>query len=364
MTIPNGPFGPHLPRRTSPAAPSRRPPSSSHSVSFLPSPGQVMKRDNTTLSADHTPPMPPRFHAIQSRDGPGCSLRERGCVGSWGPRPAHLGHPPRTSNQHLQSWTPTTPQAQVVQPRRVGIPPNAPLSFLRPHQLRTSQQSSWVGRLPRGGPRPWTLEVPARVPPHLRGEGPRPFHHMTEPGLRRSPRICLSQLWPSVDPNQDEHIHGESPENPALASTHAVLLPSRPPLVMHARYPLGTSHVASGLRIHPKPRRPRHMLMDRNLPPFGTSRGRLGAGHDHRKPHGPDPPQPQRLHNANKSSAKPLKATGLTNAALGLTCEKNDLPLRPLKGAGVVKLVDTPDLGSGASAWGFESLHPHTFRKP
>ena len=44
-----------------------------------------------------------------------------------------------------------------------------------------------------------------------------------------------------------------------------------------------------------------------------------------------------------------------------LTGEKNRVPLRPSKGAGVVKLVDTPDLGSGASAWGFESLHPHIF---
>ena len=26
--------------------------------------------------------------------------------------------------------------------------------------------------------------------------------------------------------------------------------------------------------------------------------------------------------------------------------------------AGVVELADTPDLGSGARAWGFESLHP------
>ena len=54
----------------------------------------------------------------------------------------------------------------------------------------------------------------------------------------------------------------------------------------------------------------------------------------------------------------------LTNEKKGLTCEKNSLPLRPLKDAGVVKLVDTPDLGSGASAWGFESLHPHHFREP
>ena len=66
---------------------------------------------------------------------------------------------------------------------------------------------------------------------------------------------------------------------------------------------------------------------------------------------------------ANKWSAKPLNATGLTNAERDLTCEKNDLPLRPLKGAGVVKLVDTPDLGSGASACGFESLHPHFFEE-
>jgi hypothetical protein len=27
--------------------------------------------------------------------------------------------------------------------------------------------------------------------------------------------------------------------------------------------------------------------------------------------------------------------------------------------AGVLKLVDKPDLGSGAQAYGFESLHPH-----
>ena len=53
-----------------------------------------------------------------------------------------------------------------------------------------------------------------------------------------------------------------------------------------------------------------------------------------------------------------------TPATKGLTGEKNRVPLRPSKGAGVVKLVDTPDLGSGASAWGFESLHPHTFKKP
>ena len=32
--------------------------------------------------------------------------------------------------------------------------------------------------------------------------------------------------------------------------------------------------------------------------------------------------------------------------------------------AGVAKLVDAPDLGSGAlKAWGFESLHPHHNRK-
>ena len=46
-----------------------------------------------------------------------------------------------------------------------------------------------------------------------------------------------------------------------------------------------------------------------------------------------------------------------------LTGEKNRVPLPPSKGAGVVKLVDTPDLGSGASAWGFESLHPHIFEE-
>ena len=106
------------------------------------------------------------------------------------------------------------------------------------------------------------------------------------------------------------------------------------------------------------------MLMDGNLPPFGVVLGLLSTDHNHLNPQGPNPPQPQRLHSANKWSAKALKETGLTNATHGLTCEKNDLPLRPLKDAGVVKLVDTPDLGSGASAWGFESLHPHTFRKP
>ena len=31
--------------------------------------------------------------------------------------------------------------------------------------------------------------------------------------------------------------------------------------------------------------------------------------------------------------------------------------------AGVLKLVDKPDLGSGAQAYGFESLHPH-YKKP
>ena len=60
---------------------------------------------------------------------------------------------------------------------------------------------------------------------------------------------------------------------------------------------------------------------------------------------------------------KAAECDWLTNAEHGLTCEKNDLPLRPLKDAGVVKLVDTPDLGSGASAWGFESLHPHIFEE-
>ena len=333
-------------------------------MSFLPSPSQVMKRHNTALSADHTPPMPPRVHTSQTRQGLGCFLWERALDESWRPRPPHFSHPSRASKQDLESRAPTTPQAQVIHPGWIGIPPNAPLSFLRPHQLRTPQQTRWVGRLPRGRPCPWTLKGPARGPTHLRCKCPRPFHHMAEPGLGRGPSVCLPQLRPSVDPDLDEHVQGEPPDDFALASTHAVLLPCRPALVMHPGHPLGTGHVASEPRVHPKPRGPHHMLMDGNLPPFGTKVRRLGASHDRRNPHGRNPTQSQRLHNANKSSAKPLKATGLTNAAHGLACEKNDLPLRPLKDAGVVKLVDTPDLGSGASAWGFESLHPHTFRKP
>ena len=51
------------------------------------------------------------------------------------------------------------------------------------------------------------------------------------------------------------------------------------------------------------------------------------------------------------------------DACWGLTSEKILVSLRPSKGAGVVKLVDTPDLGSGASACGFESLHPHFFEE-
>ena len=51
------------------------------------------------------------------------------------------------------------------------------------------------------------------------------------------------------------------------------------------------------------------------------------------------------------------------DACRGLTSEKILVSLRPSKGAGVVKLVDTPDLGSGASACGFESLHPHFFEE-
>ena len=187
---------------------------------------------------------------------------------------------------------------------------------------------------------------------------------MAEPGLGRGPSICLPQLWPSVDPDLDKHVQGEPPDDFALASTHAVLLPCRPALVMQPGNQLGSGHVASDPRVQPKPRGPCHMLTDGNLSPFGRVHRLLSTGHYWQNPHDPNPPQTHRLHNANKSSSKALKATGLTNAAHGLTCEKNDLPLRPLKDAGVVKLVDTPDLGSGASAWGFESLHPHTFKKP
>ena len=38
------------------------------------------------------------------------------------------------------------------------------------------------------------------------------------------------------------------------------------------------------------------------------------------------------------------------------------LYLQAITDAGVVKLVDTLDLGSSATAWGFESLHSH--KKP
>ena len=65
-----------------------------------------------------------------------------------------------------------------------------------------------------------------------------------------------------------------------------------------------------------------------------------------------------------KGNRLPLRYSAhFTPATSRLTGEKNRVPLRPSKGAGVVKLVDTPDLGSGASAWGFESLHPHIFEE-
>ncbi len=112
---------------------------------------------------------------------------------------------------------------------------------------------------------------------------------MAEPGLGRGPSVYLPQLRPSVDPDLDEHVQGEPPDDFVLASTHAVLLPCCLALVMHPGNPLGTRHVASEPRVHPKPRGPRHMLMDGNLPPLGTKVRRLGASHDRRNPHGRNP---------------------------------------------------------------------------
>ena len=80
------------------------------------------------------------------------------------------------------------------------------------------------------------------------------------------------------------------------------------------------------------------------------------------------PPQPApRSLPRHGATFDPFKGTDwphFTADGQGLTGEKNRVPLRPSKDAGVVKLVDTPDLGSGASAWGFESLHPHHFGEP
>ena len=83
----------------------------------------------------------------------------------------------------------------------------------------------------------------------------------------------------------------------------------------------------------------------------GTSRG------------APSPPRACPFHDTTIVTGGIEFQPQFTTAGMRLTGEKNRVPLRPSKGAGVVKLVDTPDLGSGASAWGFESLHPHIFEE-
>ena len=169
--------------------------------------------------------------------------------------------------------------------------------------------------------------------------------HISPPGPQRDARTFRGALHPSqpVRPRQNHALH--------RATSHA-LHPHHPqtqtPWPLEA---MGHSHMSGHT-----PAIFRLSNGEFNLtqiasvthPPFGVGLGLLSTDHNHLNPQGPNPPQPQRLHSANKWSAKTVKATGLTNATYGLTCEKNDLTLRPLKDAGVVKLVDTPDLGSGA----------------
>ena len=323
----------------------------------------MVELDNAALASGHTPAMLPGLQPARTVNGPRGVLRVRQAR-AWGPRPPYFQQPPRTSDEHLESRTPPTPQAQIFQPRWAGVPPDAPLPRLRPYELRTPQQFIGIGRLPRGGPSQWTCTPPLPIPTHVHRKPPRPIHQVAEPGFHQHPRVCLAQLWPPVDPDMDKKVRGKCLVIHSLTCAHAVSLPSRPPLMVQPSNPMGTLGLASGDHIQPKPRGPHHMLTDGNLSPFGKGLWLLSTGHDRQNPRDQNSPQTHRLHNAKKWSAKALKATNLTNATRGLTCEKNNLPLRPLKDAGVVKLVDTPDLGSGASAWGFESLHPHTFKKP
>ena len=362
-TVPEVQLEPCCPTRTRHESRPTRPPSLSNLGSLLPPPSHVVGCHNAALASGHTPPMLPGLPTTRTVDEP-CGVFQRRQGRAWGPRPSHFQHPPRATDKHLQPRTPTTPQAQIFQPRWAGIPSDSPLSLLRPNELRTPQQSIRIGRTPRGGPRQQALQPTLRMPTHVHREPPRPFHHLAEPGIHRNPGVRLAHLGPPVHPDMDKPVRGKRPDRHSLTCAHAVSLPRRPPLVVQPRHPWDTLGVAPCDHIQPKPRGPCHMLTDGNLSPFGKAHRLLSTGCNRQNPHDPNPPQTHRLHNANKWSAKALKATGLTNATHGLTCEKNDLPLRPLKDAGVVKLVDTPDLGSGASAWGFESLHPHTFKKP
>ena len=97
--------------------------------------------------------------------------------------------------------------------------------------------------------------------------------------------------------------------------------------------------------------------------PFSLSTAVLGPQQRHPKPsrRADQTPHACPLHRTTIVAERTELQPRFTTDGKRLTGEKNRVPLRPSKGAGVVKLVDTPDLGSGASAWGFESLHPHIF---
>ena len=195
-------------------------------MSFLPSPSQMMNA-TTPRCPRTTPPMPPRVHTSQPRQGPGCLLCEEPVTKAQGPRPptsaTHLGPPNNI-------WNPALQRRHRRRSAAVGSGFHHP--FVLPETTSTPDTPTnplgW--RLPRGGPCPWTLKGPARGPAHLRCKCPRPFHHMAEPGLCRAQASTAATAAIGQRPGR---AHRRAPEDFALASTHAVLLPCRPALVMH-----------------------------------------------------------------------------------------------------------------------------------
>ena len=174
-----------------------------------------------------------------------------------------------------------------------------------------------------------------------------PLHQLFPPSLLATPRLATQPNPPKLHPGA---IHTK----------------------VDLRFPFPTSTRRVGPTVFPT---------QENLLSIRRPTRAFAAGHPGTSP-GPAPPH-ERGQRAWAPTALPIAwARCLTSkpcceratdegffarksmdACRGLTSEKILVSLRPSKGAGVVKLVDTPDLGSGASACGFESLHPHFFEE-